>query len=498
MPLKIGAPFGPYEIVALLGVGGMGEVYRARDPRLARDVAIKVLPDTFTNDSDRLARFQREAQVLASLNHPNIAAIYGLEEAGGVRGLVLELVEGLTIADRLKAINAGLPLDEVLVIARQVAEALEAAHDRGIVHRDLKPANIKVRPDGVVKVLDFGLAKLTAPPEGGAAGGSPLYSQMPTLSSPAMSRVGVILGTAAYMSPEQARGGDVDKRTDIWAFGCVLFEMLTGKRAFAGEDVTDTLAEVLKGDVAWTALPAATPESIRRLLRRCLTRERKARLADLGSARLDINDATSDIVEKVPRRNWVAVAAFSAFAIVVSASAALMYSRPTEPPAPPVQAEIVAPPGWLIGGGRGVVTGVSVQVVAEQRFAISPDGRQLAFVAADQEGRRLLWIRPLDQGSARPLQDTEDAAELRLTVAPQSPFAQYRARHGRRPFRAARGIRRAQSCSPPPRSMAAPYSSGVSQPRVAHRCPSRRSMPARKSNMSIRFFCQTDAGFCIW
>src|SRR5437660_1205100 len=254
MPLGPGTRLGPYEIVSALGAGGMGEVYRARDTKLGRDVALKVIPDTFALDPDRRARFQREAQVLASLNHPHIAAIYGLEDSGETHALVLELVEGETLADRIA--RGAILLDEALPIARQICEALDAAHEQGIVHRDLKPANIKVTPDGVVKVLDFGLAKLA---ERSGAPTSDL-SLSPTITSPAMmTGVGMLLGTAAYMSPEQAKGRPADKRSDIWAFGCVLYEMLTGKRAFGGDDVSDTIAAVLRAEPDWSALPAATP-----------------------------------------------------------------------------------------------------------------------------------------------------------------------------------------------------------------------------------------------
>ena len=239
-----GARLGVYEIIAPIGEGGMGQVFRARDTKLNRDVALKVLPDSFANDADRLARFTREAQALAALNHPNIAAIYGIEESSGVRALVMELVEGDDLSQRIA--RGAIPLDEALPIAKQIAEALEAAHEQGIMHRDLKPANIKVRLDGTVKVLDFGLAKAMDP-----VGSAPNMSQSPTITTPAMTHAGMIMGTAAYMSPEQAKGRAVDKRSDVWAFGCVLFEMLTGKRAFEGEDVSDTLAAVLRGEPDW-------------------------------------------------------------------------------------------------------------------------------------------------------------------------------------------------------------------------------------------------------
>src|SRR5437870_2538118 len=256
MSLGPGTRLGPYEILSALGAGGMGEVYRARDTTLNRDVAIKVLPDLFASEADRLARFTREAQTLASLNHPNIAHIHGLEESGGVRALVMELVEGEDLAQRIA--HGAIPLDDALPIAIQIAEALEAAHEQGIIHRDLKPANIKVRPDGTVKVLDFGLAKAMEP-----VGGAPNVSQSPTITTPAiMTGAGVILGTAAYMSPEQARGKTVDKRADIWAFGCVLYEMLTGTRAFAGDDVSEVLASVLAREPDWTRLPSNFPPAL--------------------------------------------------------------------------------------------------------------------------------------------------------------------------------------------------------------------------------------------
>ncbi len=277
MPLNPGTTLGPYSVTAKIGEGGMGEVYRARDTKLDRDVALKVLPEAFTQDPDRLARFEREAKVLASLNHPNIAAIYGLEEADDTRALVLELVEGPTLADRIK--QGPIPLDEALPIAKQIAEALEAAHEAGVIHRDLKPANIKVRDDGTVKVLDFGLAKALDP----SPTGDP--SQSPTLTA-AATQMGVIMGTAAYMSPEQARGKTVDKRADIWAFGCVLYEMLTGQMAFQGEDVSLTLASVMKSDLNVTRLPPDVPATVRTVLRRCLEKDPKQRVHDIADVRL--------------------------------------------------------------------------------------------------------------------------------------------------------------------------------------------------------------------
>src|SRR5208282_2785914 len=269
-----GTKLGPYEILALLGAGGRGEVYRARDARLGREVALKVLPEAFAADSERMARFRREAQVLASLNHPNIATIHGLEESGSVHALVMELVEGPTLAERIAP--SPVPLDEALPIAKQIAEALEAAHEKGVIHRDLKPANIKLTADGKVKILDFGLAKA----QDGDDSGSNI-SNSPTLTAGA-TKAGVILGTAAYMSPEQAKGKRVDTRTDIWAFGCVFFEMLTGRQAFDGETVTDVLAAVMKDEPNWASLPAETPRRIRELLRRCLDKDPKRRLQAIG------------------------------------------------------------------------------------------------------------------------------------------------------------------------------------------------------------------------
>src|SRR5262245_4649835 len=293
MPLAPGIRIGAYQLTSAIGAGGMGEVYRARDSRLKREVALKVLPPHMAGDRDRLARFQREAEVLASLNHPRIAQIYGLEEsaAGGVHTLaiVMEIVVGDDLADRIA--RAAIPVEHALAIARQIAEALEAAHEKGIVHRDLKPANIKVRPDGSVKVLDFGLAKAfdAATDAGRIDRGGVDDGQ--TIDSPVMTRAGVLVGTPAYMSPEQARGKVVDGRTDIWAVGCVLFEMLTGRPPFAGETLVDTLAAVVEREPDWRLLPESTPAAIRRLLRRCLEKSSTARIRDIGDARIDIEDA---------------------------------------------------------------------------------------------------------------------------------------------------------------------------------------------------------------
>ena len=294
LPDMTGESLGGYRLDALLGAGGMGEVYRSHDAKLGRDVAIKILPRAFTSHPDRLARFEREARMLAALNHPNICAIYGFEEVDGVRFLVLELVEGVTLAQKLaQASNlhqksGGLSLGQVLGVARQIAEALEVAHEKGIIHRDLKPANIKITPDGAVKILDFGLAKIV-----GGSGPSSDLSSAPTEDG--TSGGGPIIGTAAYMSPEQARGLPVDKRTDIWTFGCVLYEMVTGRVAFPGETISDSIAKILQREPDWSALPAATPAPIRRLLLRCLTKDPKQRLRDIGDVRIEI-DAVHEVL----------------------------------------------------------------------------------------------------------------------------------------------------------------------------------------------------------
>jgi serine/threonine protein kinase len=286
LPLTPGTRLGVYEVAAQIGEGGMGQVFRATDTKLKRQVAIKILPPSVAADHDRLARFQREAEVLASLNHPHIAGIYGLEESAGVTALVMELIEGEDLAQRIA--RGRIPFAETLAITKQIAEALEAAHEQGIIHRDLKPANIKVRLDGTVKVLDFGLAKAMEPAGGSSVSAMP----SPTITAPAMTAMGVVLGTAAYMAPEQARGRAVDKRADIWAFGVVLFEMLTGRQAFPGDDVSHVLARVIERDPDWTALPPTTPPLVVRLLRRCLEKDVRRRLRDIADAKPDLEDAT--------------------------------------------------------------------------------------------------------------------------------------------------------------------------------------------------------------
>ncbi|HEY6066482.1 MAG TPA: serine/threonine-protein kinase, partial [Thermoanaerobaculia bacterium] len=284
MTLLPGTKRGSYEVLGPLGAGGMGEVYRARDTRLRREVAIKALPASFADDPERLARLEREARLLAALNHPNIAAIYGLEESGESCLLVLELVEGPTLAERLA--RGALPVDEAISVCEQIASGLEAAHEAGVIHRDLKPANVKIRPDGSVKILDLGLAR------GVDSSSSTDQSLSPTITSGG-TETGVILGTAAYMSPEQARGRSLDKRSDVFSFGCVLYECLTGKRAFPGDTVSDTIAAILRSEPDWSALPAETPAAVRKVLRRSLEKDRKNRLRDIGDARLEMEDAAA-------------------------------------------------------------------------------------------------------------------------------------------------------------------------------------------------------------
>lgn len=393
MSVTIGTQLGSHEITALLGKGGMGEVWRARDTKLKREVAIKILPDEFSRDPNRLARFEREAEVLASLNHPNIAAIYEFVEAQGSRFLVLELVEGETLAERIK--RGPIPVDEALSIANSICDALEAAHEKGIVHRDLKPANVKITHDGKVKILDFGLAKAMEQTP------ATTLSNSPTLLSMAATNAGVILGTAAYMSPEQAAGKPVDKRTDIWSFGVVLWEMLTGKGLFEGETVSHTLAAVLTKDPDWTQLPAGTPAAARRLLRRCLERERKRRLPDIGAARLEIEEAKAggpvdDAATAVaPRRSilpWVAAGLFAAATLVL---VFLHFDRSPESPH---------------------VYKFSVLLPENATFsefeapAVSPDGRRLVFPAI-LDDKEALWMRDLDSLTTHLLPGTEGGSQ---------------------------------------------------------------------------------------
>ncbi|MDP3718720.1 MAG: protein kinase [Acidobacteriota bacterium] len=403
MTLSPGARLGPYEVLSALGAGGMGEVYRARDTKLNRDVAIKVLLPAVANDPDRLARFSREAQVLASLNHPNIAHIHGLEESGGVTALVMELVEGEDLSQRIS--RGSIPLDEALPIARQIAEALEAAHECGIIHRDLKPANIKVRPDGTVKVLDFGLAKAVDP----SAGSSATAMNSPTLSIHA-TQAGIILGTAAYMSPEQARGSAVDRRADVWAFGVVLFEMLAGRRPFEGDTVSDTLAAVLKTDPEWDAIPADVPNAIRRLLTICLKKDAKARLRDMGEARRQIDEAASGpadistpMVVPVQAPAWKRVLPW---AIVSALAIGLTLVLPAWAP---WRSTEITPPS-LVRLSAELGADVSLSLRFGDATAVSPDGNVLAFAAqTGEDGTPQLYVRRLDQLQATALPGTDDA-----------------------------------------------------------------------------------------
>ena len=383
LALTAGSRVGPYEIIAALGAGGMGEVYRARDAALGRDVALKILPDVVAGDPDRLARFQREAQVLASLNHSHIAQIYGLEDIGaGGRAIVMELIEGDDLSQRIA--RGPLPLDEALPIARQIADALEAAHERGIIHRDLKPANIKVRPDGTVKVLDFGLAKAMEP----AGAASPSASESPTITTPAMTEAGMILGTAAYMSPEQARGKRVDTRADIWAFGCVLYEMVTGRRAFEGEGVSETLARVIEREPDWARLPATLSPSLRTYLRRCLQKDPRQRVQAIGDVRLALegafetavpNTAAAAVGAQWRRLTIVGVAATLASGAIIGT---LVWVAMRQAP-PRVTRLEVTPSG---------PAALSINWNARD-LAITPDGSRLIYV-----GNRStqLFVRALD------------------------------------------------------------------------------------------------------
>ena len=393
-----GTRLGPYEIVSRLGAGGMGEVYRARDSRLHRDVAIKVLPAEVAGDPERLARFTREAQTLASLNHPHIAQVHGLDESGSTRALVMELVEG----DDLSGIIARgpLPLTDALAIARQIADALAAAHDSGIVHRDLKPANVKVRPDGTVKVLDFGLAKALDNRAASFSSSDPTHS--PTITSPAMTAMGMVLGTASYMSPEQARGKLVDRRADIWAFGCVVFEMLTGRRAFPGESVTDTLARVIEREPDWSLLPPTTPPHVRGVLERCLRKDPARRLRDIGDAQMELAEggtpeAARPSVRPATRWHWPAGLAATLLAGVSLGWLARPAPTATAgPAADPVQLDLLLPDG------------VELFTLPGARLAISPDGSKIAFVAGGR-GSRQVFVRSLDDPQPVAVRGTDAA-----------------------------------------------------------------------------------------
>ena len=412
MTLAIGSRVGPYEVLAPLGAGGMGEVYKARDTRLRREVALKVLPEAFARDHDRLARFTREAQVLASLNHPHIAQIYGLEEAPGrgagqppVHALAMELVAGNTLAAFLAAQPHGAAtVDQAIAIARQIAEALAAAHEKGIVHRDLKPGNLMIASDGNVKVLDFGLAKAVdlAP----ASTGAPSHGESPTTMPQHTTDAGVVLGTAAYMSPEQARGLPVDKRVDVWAFGCVVYEMLTARRAFWGETVTDTLAAIMRDRPDWTRLPPETPPLVFWLLERCLDKDPRQRLQDLGDVRLMLADgsrltsgSTPVAVTRANRSPWIArsgwiAAAFLAAALIGSRwPAAASKDQPSSDRT--AQFTIEPPEG--------------TQFPRPTQLSVSPDGKSVVF-SLGAGTTTALWLRPVGSLVARPLTGTEGAS----------------------------------------------------------------------------------------
>jgi len=366
----------------------MGEVYRAHDTTLNRDVAIKILPSELATDSDRLARFRREAQALAALNHPNIATIHGIEESTGVRALVLELIEGPTLADWITARHEHSTTNEAVAIARQIAEGLDAAHERGIVHRDLKPANVKMAADGRVKILDFGLAKVHEVTTPSARTVNALHTD-----------AGVVLGTVPYMSPEQARGTLVDRRTDIWAFGCILYELLTGRQAFpSGETASDTLASVLVRDPDWTALPSTTPPRLRALVMRCLQKDPRERLRDIGDAFVDLKDpaiTANAVTEAPPRRRRELVSAAVAL-LALATVAAVGFRALREPPRDAMVFTVQAPQGGRIGAGQ----------------PLSPDGRTLAFVAAARDGTPMVWVRPLSSLTPRALEGTENASFL--------------------------------------------------------------------------------------
>jgi len=408
MALNPGSRVGPYEVVALIGAGGMGEVYRARDAKLGRDVALKILPALFTNDPERLARFRREAQVLASLNHSNIGHIYGFEDPStssgqaGVHALVLELVDGPTLADRIA--QGPIPLDEAIPIARQIADALEAAHEHGVIHRDLKPANVKVRDEGTVKVLDFGLAKAVDP----AGGSSSDALHSPTMTNQATA-LGIIIGTAAYMSPEQARGRAADKRADIWAFGVLVFEMLTGRRLFEGETVSDTMASVLRQDIDWRALPAGTPASLARLLHRCLDRDPKRRMRDIGEARIALESTglepgggtagseTPAVSARPPGRFNLLHLAIAGLFLALTVTAALLWRSSRVQPREPLRVSVSLP------------SDRAFDLAGHPVLAVSRDGSTLALVAS-AKGIAQLYLRPLREFDPRLLPGTEDAS----------------------------------------------------------------------------------------
>ena len=384
MTLPAGTRIGPYEILGLLGAGGMGEVYRARDARLGRDVALKVLPAEYTRDAERLLRFEREARVLASLSHPNIATLYGLEHGDGIQALVMELVDGETLADRLT--RGPTPVGECLAIARQIADGLDAAHQKGVIHRDLKPANIKIGSDGTVKILDFGIAKALQRPE------------IDSATTIMQTQEGVTVGTAPYMSPEQLRGQPLDRRVDIWAFGCLLYEMLTARSPFHGETRTDTIARIVGTEPEWQALPASTPAGLRRLITRCLEKDAKRRLRDVGD--LDLALETPVEATRPPSSKRLALAAAGILVIAAAGAVAMWPSRERAAPPAPVRFEVPA----------------SIRVNESQAFALSPDGRRLAFTGTGPDGILRIWSRTLDDLETRPLIGTENEVATNSTM----------------------------------------------------------------------------------
>ncbi|HUA01333.1 MAG TPA: protein kinase [Candidatus Aquilonibacter sp.] len=407
MALAIGSRVGPYEILGPIGAGGMGEVYRARDSKLGRHVAIKVLPEAFARNSERMSRFGREAKLLAALDHTNIASIYGVEDANGTHALVMQLAEGTTLAERLA--QGPIPLDDALRISRQICDALEYAHEKGIIHRDLKPANIKVAADDTVKILDFGLAKaMETGPSATDIANSPTISQMAT-------QAGVLLGTAAYMSPEQAKAKPVDRRADIWAFGCLLYEMLTGGQMFVGETVTDTLAAVLTKDPDWSRLPPTTPVRVRALLMRCLQKDPKQRLRDIGDARISLaeviagapEDSPSVVGVGLPDRQWQLWLTRSAAGVLglTATLFAFLYLHQQLPSGQVIRFEIPLPEKTADLGN----------------FSVSPDGRKIAFPVSSADGQSRVWVRSLDSLDARPLDGTEGATQLPFW-SPDSSF----------------------------------------------------------------------------
>jgi serine/threonine protein kinase len=395
LALTPGTRLGPYDITAQIGAGGMGEVYRATDTNLDRVVALKVLPESFALDADRVARFTREAKTLAAVNHTNIAAIYGLEKAKDVTALVMELVEGEDLSAHIA--RGAMPLADALPIARQIADALEAAHGQGIIHRDLKPANIKVRPDGTVKVLDFGLAKAMDP----AGPSSADAMNSPTLTARA-TQMGMIIGTAAYMAPEQARGRTVDRRADIWAFGCVLFEMLTGQRAFPGEDITDTLAAVVRAEPDWRLIPAGLSPTLLAFLKRCLQKDPKQRIGDIHDVRLALDGAFETTAPPTPaspsrasggRVAWV-VSTAAGLAVALLVVPAVRHLRETAPDQQSYRFQITPPAGTRF-----------------TTFRLSPDGRYVAYIAAEGGAQGAaagtLWIRALESLESRQIPGSE-------------------------------------------------------------------------------------------